>query len=371
MPENMVDSQSQDREGTEDCCGSTDCCSPPAEHGSYVSGTVSTSTGEVPRLNSSWDARDWFGAVLVRTGFMRMDYAVPTGLYAIGAPDEDSPVFVTSNYKSSLDYLRRDLGGYDGWILVLDTDGINVWCAAGEGTFGTDEIVRQVEATRLDEIVSHRRLIVPQLGAPGVSAHGVNEQSGFQVVYGPVRSEDLPQFLDDGLTANEQMRAVRFGLWDRLTLVPVELKGGLKYTLLLAVLMALLAGITGKGYSADVAWSSLPTTFGACLTGLLSGAFLTPALLPWVPGRAFSLKGAVVGGGVGGLMLWVSSRMGASIMTGLGMLLVVMVLSSVYAMNFTGASTYTSLSGVRREMRAAVPVQCIVGLVGVVSWVFV
>jgi acetyl-CoA decarbonylase/synthase complex subunit gamma len=37
-------------------------------------------------------------------------------------------------------------------------------------------------------------------------------------------------------------------------------------------------------------------------------------------------------------------------------------------MNFTGASTYTSLSGVRKEMRWAVPVEIAMGGVGLMLW---
>ena len=85
----------------------------------------------------------------------------------MGSPSPDSPVLVSANYKLSFDVLRRSLAGIDAWILVLDTKGINVWCAAGKGTFGTEELLRRIAAVRLGEVVSHRRLVLPQLGAPG------------------------------------------------------------------------------------------------------------------------------------------------------------------------------------------------------------
>jgi acetyl-CoA decarbonylase/synthase complex subunit gamma len=37
-------------------------------------------------------------------------------------------------------------------------------------------------------------------------------------------------------------------------------------------------------------------------------------------------------------------------------------------MNFTGASTYTSLSGVKKEMKWAVPLEIVGGVVGLVLW---
>ena len=97
-----------------------------------------------------------------------MRYRVDPGLYSLGSPTAEAKVFVTANYKLSFDHLRKGLNGLDAWILVLDTKGINVWCAAGKGTFGTDELVRRIGSEKLTEKVSHKNLIVPQLGAPGL-----------------------------------------------------------------------------------------------------------------------------------------------------------------------------------------------------------
>jgi CO dehydrogenase/acetyl-CoA synthase gamma subunit (corrinoid Fe-S protein) len=90
--------------------------------------------------------------------------------------------------------------------MVIDTRGVNVWCSAGKGTFCADEVVRRIEVVRLPEVVSDRRLILPQLSAAGVAAHEVRKRSGFHVVFGPVRAEDLPAFLADGMRATPEMR---------------------------------------------------------------------------------------------------------------------------------------------------------------------
>ena len=123
------------------------------------------------------------------------------------------------------------MSGSCGSGAVLDTRGINVWCAAGKGTFGTAEIVRSVAASGLADVVVHRRLVAPQLGAPGIAAHEVQMATGFRVVYGPVRATDLPAFLDARMKASPEMRRVRFDLRDRLLLVPVDLVTGLRYAL--------------------------------------------------------------------------------------------------------------------------------------------
>src|SRR5512138_3296020 len=141
----------------------------------------------VPVVSTRTDRHDFLGAVMVRWGINRNNYRVDPGLYAVGSPDSTSDVFVTANYKLSFDTLRKNLTGINGWILVLDTKGVNVWCAAGKGNFGTRELVARLKQVDLAEIVSHRKLILPQLGATGVAAHKVKEETGFNVHYGPVR----------------------------------------------------------------------------------------------------------------------------------------------------------------------------------------
>jgi CO dehydrogenase/acetyl-CoA synthase gamma subunit (corrinoid Fe-S protein) len=159
---------------------------------------------------------------LARWGVNRDGRRVEPGLYALGHPNADSPVFVTANYRPSFDSLRSALPGIDCYIMSLDTKGINVWCAAGKGTFGTAELLHRIGDTGLAGVVNHRVLILPQLAAPGVSAHEVERNTGFKVEYGPVRSADLKTYLKTH-KATPEMRRVRFTLRDRLILVPMEL----------------------------------------------------------------------------------------------------------------------------------------------------
>ena len=187
----------------------------------FVTGVLETPVGQVPQVATVLAWRDRWGALRVRLGFGRMQYTVEPGLYAVGVPQDDSPVLVTANYKLSFDHLRAALAGQDVWILVLDTNGINVWCAAGKGTFGTAALCAQVVARRLAQLVRHRRLVVPQLGAPGIAAHTVKQESSFAVVYGPVMARQLPEFLARG-RATPAMRRKTFLLTERAALVPVE-----------------------------------------------------------------------------------------------------------------------------------------------------
>ena len=301
-----------------------------------------------------------------------MKSAIRPGLYAVGSPTAESPVFVSANYKMSFDRLRSQLSDRDGWIMVLDTRGINVWCAAGKGTFGTDEIIDRLRVSRLDELVVHRKLILPQLGGPGVMAHEVKKQAGFTVRFGPVRAADLPAWLDNNHKATPEMRLVRFGFGDRLVMVPVEIIGYGTYGLLMTLILALLSGFGSGIYSLDRVWVHGLRAAVPFLGGILAGAVLVPALLPWLPGRAFSAKG--VGAGIvyllmlDSIILW-RPELAPHWAGTVAWLFLIPALSSFVGMNFTGSSTYTSLSGVRKEMRAWVRPQAAAFLVGLGFWI--
>jgi acetyl-CoA decarbonylase/synthase complex subunit gamma len=337
----------------------------------FVTGELSAAGRSVPRVGWGLSWADRAGALKVRSNIGRASYSVPPGLYALGDPDRSSPVLVSANYKLSFDVLRSSVPGVNAWILVLDTAGINVWCAAGKGTFGTEELARRVQAVGLADVVDHRKLVVPQLGAPGVAAHEVKRRTGFRVVYGPVRASDLPAFLRDRMKAPPEARRVRFDLADRVKLIPVELVQATQIALGLAALVLLVSGIGRGGYSLDrVADLGLPAAASLLLTTIASSV-LTPTLLPWLPGRAFALKGLWIGLAAGaGVLLYAHARpeLWLARPVTLGWALALPPLASFVAMGFTGASTYTSLSGVLREMRVALPIQIGTAVVAVALW---
>ena len=306
---------------------------------------------------------DILGTWKARWGIGRMKYMVEPGLYSLGKPDSNSPVLVSANYKMSFDKLRKELKGIDAWILVLDTKGINVWCAAGKGTFGTQELLNRMAIVQLEKVVSHRTVIVPQLGAPGISAHVIAKFSGFKVVYGPVRAEDIKEFIKSGMKATQEMRTVKFGVYDRLVLTPVELVGTFKISLMIFGVLFLL-NLLGLGPFGLV-------DFYAYMGAVVAGCVLTPVLLPWIPGRAFAWKGWVLG------FIWAIivnilndwNGTGASeysSLRALGYLFLLPSISAFLAMNFTGSSTFTSFSGVLKEMRKAVPAIIISMVLGIV-----
>jgi hypothetical protein len=319
-------------------------------------------------VKTKLEARDVLGRWKMRWGMGRDRYRIEPGLYAAGNPNADSPVLVTANYKMTFDVLRGQLSELDAWILVLETHGVNVWCAAGKGTFGTDQVVERVKTTRLEEVVSHRKLLLPQLGAPGVSAHRVRKECGFSVVYGPVRARDVKRFVADGMKARPEMRRVEFPVTERLALGPVELVMMLKKpTAIVALAAFVLGGIGPEVFSVVDAWHRGLGALGVWLTGLLAGAVATPVLLPWIPGRAFAAKGALVGALVAA---WAAIQYWEVLgpLQGVALLAALPAVSSYVAMNFTGATTFTSPSGVEKEMRGAIPAQTVAVAVAGIAW---
>lgn len=339
----------------------------------FVTGRWPAGEGEAPQVDWRLKPADRWGAARARWGVNRLHYLVEPGLYALGRPEASCPVLVTANYKLTFDYLRSALEGLDAWLLVLDTDGINVWCAAGKGSFGSEELVRRIREASLDKVVNHREVILPQLGAPGVAAYAIKKLCGFRAVYGPIRARDLLAFLARGKKASPAMRLKTFPWTERLVLIPVELVQSAAYVLPAALIMALLAGLGGTGgWWAETLSAGLPAAL-ALLAGLAAGAVATPLLLPWLPGRAFSLKGLGAGAGLATVFLALSGLAGAWAgkhwLEPVSWVLLIISLGSFLGMNFTGASTYTSLSGVKKEMRRAVPLQILGALTGLAAWV--
>jgi hypothetical protein len=305
---------------------------PPAEVNIYP-----TTSQLYPK--NTWDH------IQARWGIRRGHHRVIPGLYALGKPQPSSPVFVTANYSLSFDALRSALNDMDAYILVLDTQGINVWCAAGKGTFGTTELVNRIEITRLKDVVSTRILILPQLGAPGVAAYEIKKKTGFRVEYGPIRAGDLPEYLKTH-QASPAMRSARFNLMDRLVLIPIELVHVLIPLVIAAVVEYFLGGL-------------LPTL--ATILSIIAGVAIFPVLLPWLPTHDFSSKGWILGMLVTlpfTLAMLLKAQPGGWWLhagTALALQLALPVVTAFIALNFTGSTPFTSRSGVKSEIYTYIP----------------
>ena len=320
---------------------------------------MNTPAGQVPQITTMLSYADYFGACLARWGVNRTCYIVPSGLYAIGTPNLDAPVIVTANYKMTYDVVRRALSGRNVWLLVLETFGVNVWCAAGKGTFGTGELVKKINRTALHKVVNHRQLLLPILGAPGISAHEVTKRTGFSVCYAAIRADDLPYFFDNGMVTAPDMRKISFTTYERLVLVPVEIVLAMKFIALISGIIFLTA-LLADGYSAAAVMVL------AYLGSVLIGVAVVPILLPWIPFRSFALKGVLAGIGWSNF-LFCADGSNWSMTTTAAAFLALPAICGFYDLNFTGCTTFTSRSGVKKEMRIGLPAMGCSIIAGIIS----
>jgi hypothetical protein len=183
-----------------------------------------------------------------RDTLLRMfPHATPTGLRRIGSPDCDSPVLLTGNFSLTVRRLTDRLAGYDAWLLVANSGGVNVWCAAGGGHLTDHDVVAVIRSSGIEQRVNHRTLVLPQLAATGIERREIAERTGWKTRWGPAHLDDLPEFLDRGLHVRNAQRAVRFSLRSRLEMavvwtVPMTLVATVVVALILGLTMGVLAG---------------------------------------------------------------------------------------------------------------------------------
>jgi NAD-dependent dihydropyrimidine dehydrogenase PreA subunit len=154
---------------------------------------------DISMLRSLWDlVGRWF------------PNPVEPGIRVIGNPDATSPVIVTSNFHRTVLRVEEALNGLDCYLLVVPAGGINVWCGACGGSFTVDSVIKGIKTSELGSLVEHRSVILPQLAAPGLNAEELEQQTGWEVRFGPVRAADIERYLERERKKSYQMRKVRF-----------------------------------------------------------------------------------------------------------------------------------------------------------------
>lgn len=329
-------------------------------------GEIETEIGPVKRISTRIFPNDKLGSIAVRFGIKRDSYKVAPGIYAIGNPNDTSPMLVTCNYKLTFDAVRQSLSGLDAWLLVINTGGVNVWCAAGKGSFGGDEIIYRVRKTGAAKIVKSKLMMLPQLGAPGVNSKKVEKYTGFKVVFGPVRALDIKEFLAKGLKADKHMRTATFKFQERLVLTPVEFVQNAKfigYSLLMFIVLNYI-GNDAESLTGYLRLSLLNTIPYAL--AVAAAAFGFPLLLPVLPFRSFSAKGIVLGVIFSALIATKISvfAYADNVPTLLGNSLIMTSTIAFISLNFTGSSNVTSLSGVQKETMLYAPIFAVGALLG-------
>jgi hypothetical protein len=335
----------------------------------FIDGYVSGTHGRIPRLKTTLDGKDRSGTIKVRLGFGRDNYMVPPGLYAVGNPNKSSPILATANYKLTVDMLRCNLQALDIWIMVIDTKGINVWCAAGKGTFGTYEIIKKIKELKLKDLVNHRTIILPQLCAPGVAAYQVLKNSGFKAIFGPIKAEDIKGFIGNGMKATEKMRTISFDASSRLLLTPIEVVHSFKLLLIMlaSVLIYNIVGYNGFKLTALIMDSLIG--FVPLAAAVLTSCIIVPFLLPYIPFRAFAAKGLLAGIVLDIMLLLLKDNilmLRSNLLLLIAYCIIIPTVTTLLSLNFTGSTTYTSFSGVKKETKITMPIIKVATVIGVI-----
>ncbi len=199
--------------------------------------------------------------------FRLLPLPVEPGLRIFGHPTEKSPVFLTANFALTVKRLAKHLRNLDCYLLVAPTAGINVWCAAVGDNFTAHSVISVITTSGIGDKVAHRRLILPQLAAPGVDTELVKKETGWNCKFGPVYASDIPEYVASGFRKSDKMRRVKWPLIERL-----DIGFGLTTPALFAVLIILSIFMRS--------WLEEFTVLGFGLVALMFGFY------PLIPGRA-------------------------------------------------------------------------------------
>ncbi|MFQ6673828.1 MAG: HgcAB-like fusion protein [Fidelibacterota bacterium] len=151
-------------------------------------------------------------ANVVETCLRVLPIPTKTGLTAIGNPGRDAPVLLTGNFHLTVQRVKRAVRELDLYLLVANSRGVNVWCAATGGLFTNHDVISVLKTSGIEELVDHRRFILPQLAATGIERKTVREKTGWRGIWGPVEARDIPGFLERNGTKTPDMREVDFPL---------------------------------------------------------------------------------------------------------------------------------------------------------------
>ncbi len=257
---------------------------------------------------------------------------VEPGLYRVGEPGPAAPLLVTANFTLTFNLVRRALRGMNAYVLVVDTRGINVWCAAGGGKFSTREVALSHRAFRLAEVPHRQPAVLPQLAAPGVAAYKLRDEFGFAAAYGPVYARDIPAYVAGQYRKTPAMRRVDWGLAKRLEVTWF-------FALMNAALVALPLAVFHKLYS--------PLAVAA----VAAISLVVGALFPRLPTRLYSIKGLAAAALTAVPLLTYKWLAGAGV-SSLGKWGIFLAFAGVLlGLEFSGNTSVSSPSQVRQEFK--------------------
>ncbi len=144
-------------------------------------------------------------AVLRIAAWFALPIPITSGVYCVGTPGANDPVLLTGNFLPSVEAVRHALVGRDGYLIVADTNGWNVWCASDARIFTAERAATLMRLYDVEHLVSHRRVIIPRLA--GRIRTPLATLTHWDVVVGPLDARDLPDFFQNA-SITPEMRSL-------------------------------------------------------------------------------------------------------------------------------------------------------------------
>jgi acetyl-CoA decarbonylase/synthase complex subunit gamma len=127
----------------------------------------------------------------------RKPVAVEPGLRAIGTPDENSPVLMTSNFALTYYTVEQDIEstGKPAYLIVVDSEGTAIDSGVAGRKLTAETVADAIKESNVEKKVKHRKLIIP--GKAARISGEIEELSNWEVLVGPQDSSGIAKFLQD------------------------------------------------------------------------------------------------------------------------------------------------------------------------------
>ena len=159
----------------------------------------------------------YYGLVTIIETLMRMfPFPAKTGYQEIGNPDKDSPVLLTCNFHLTILRLKKATRGLNYHLLVANSKGINVWCAATGDSLNNHSVISVIKTSGIENKVNHKKIILPQLAAPGIESKVIQKNVGWRIIWGPVDAKDIPAFFELNYKKTDEMKQIEFRFIQRI-----------------------------------------------------------------------------------------------------------------------------------------------------------
>ncbi|WNZ29313.1 MAG: acetyl-CoA decarbonylase/synthase complex subunit gamma [Candidatus Bathyarchaeota archaeon] len=127
----------------------------------------------------------------------RKPVAVKAEMVAIGTPDENSPVLMTSNFALTYYTVAQDIesSGNSVYLIVVDSEGTAIDSGVAGRKMTAETIADAIKESGVEDKVKHRKLIIP--GKAARLSGEIEELSKWDVMVGPQDSSGIAKFLQD------------------------------------------------------------------------------------------------------------------------------------------------------------------------------